>query len=172
MEMPQSLQTIAEIGIAFAGFTGLVTAFRRTSGPLTSIHKYRLRVLLALSFGAMFLSFLPELLEGLQLPLSTLWRTAALAAALYSFVFVWWWSVATRTMMQSAPEIFQRYALARMLTGHVAIFLLLAAVVAGSLAPYRSTVYLAALIWYLAHAAQQFSRMLFIQPRDEAADAF
>jgi hypothetical protein len=167
MEMPQSLQTIAEIAISFAGFTGLVTAFRRTSGPLTLIHKYRLRVLLALSFGAMFLSLSPELLDGLQLPLSTLWRTAALVAALYSFIFVWWWFAATRIMMQSAPEIFHRYALARMFVGHVAIFLLLAAVVAGSLAPYRPTVYLAALIWYLLHAAQQFSRMLFVQPREE-----
>lgn len=37
MNIPQSLQIIADIGIAFAGFSGLIVAFRRNAGPLTNV---------------------------------------------------------------------------------------------------------------------------------------
>jgi hypothetical protein len=63
MLIPDSLQTIAEISIAFAGFTGLVVAMRKNEGPLTPVQKYRLQILLSLAFGAMFLSLLPDLLQ-------------------------------------------------------------------------------------------------------------
>ncbi len=54
MQVPQSLQTIAEISIAFAGFSGLIVALRKNTGPLTEVEKYRLQILLTLAFGAMF----------------------------------------------------------------------------------------------------------------------
>ncbi len=57
-----SLQTIAEISIGLAGFSGLVVALREGSGSLDDIQKYRLRILFSLSFGAMFLSLLPDTL--------------------------------------------------------------------------------------------------------------
>ena len=60
--IPDSLQTIAEISIGLAGFSGLVVALRKGSGPLSDIQKYRLRILFSLSFGAMFLSLLPDTL--------------------------------------------------------------------------------------------------------------
>ena len=62
--IPDSLQTIAEISIGLAGFSGLVVALRKGSGPLDDIQKYRLRILFSLSFGAMFLS-LPEFRRGI-----------------------------------------------------------------------------------------------------------
>jgi len=62
MEIPETLQTIALISVTFAGFSGVVVALRKDSGPLTSVHKYRLQTLLSLSFGALFLSLLPDLL--------------------------------------------------------------------------------------------------------------
>ena len=61
--MPQSLQVIAEVSIAFAGFSGLIVALRKRGGPLTDIQKLRLGVLLGLAFGALFLALLPELLQ-------------------------------------------------------------------------------------------------------------
>jgi hypothetical protein len=166
--IPDSLQTIAQIGIAFAGFSGLVIAFRRNSGPLSVVHKYRLRILLALAFGAMFLALLPDLLQHLDVTPRRLWRVATLVGAAYSCTFLGWWYAASRQMVQLVPEIFSRFALLRMTLGHVAVIALLLAVAAGYLEPYASGVFLAALAWYLLHSAQQFSRMLFIQPHNDS----
>lgn len=167
MYTPDSLQTVAEIGIAFAGFSGLVIAFRRKAGPLTIVHKYRLRVLLALAFGAMFLALLPDLLYSLSMSAPAVWRSASLAALVFSCAFLTWWLVASRHMVRVVPEIFHRWAVVRMATGHVTIVLLLLAAATGLAGRYAAAAFLAALIWYLMHAAQQFSRMLFIQPHND-----
>lgn len=165
--IPDSLQTIAQIGIGFAGFSGLVIAFRRKAGPLSAVHKYRLRVLLALAFGAMFLALLPDLLHHLDVPARRLWRVVTLVAAVYSCAFLAWWYAASRQMLRLVPEIFSRFALLRMTCGHLAVIVLLLATATGYLEPYAPGVYLAALAWYLLHSAQQFSRMLFVQPHGD-----
>jgi hypothetical protein len=169
MNIPESLQTIAEISIAFAGFSGLVVALRRKAGPLTTVQKYRLQVLLALAFGAMFLSLLPELLDNFAVSEERTWRYASAALSLYSIIFVFWWLGRSRQLMRSVPEIFNWFALSRMTTGHILIVLLQLGIVFSLLGDKSSGAYIAGLIWYLIHAAQQFSRMLFVQPR--ASDA-
>jgi hypothetical protein len=165
VDTPPSLQTIAEISIAFAGFSGLVIALRRKAGPLTDVHKYRLRVLLTLAFAAMFLSLLPGLLAEAGVRAPALWVSASAAASLFSIGFLAWWILASRRMMRLVPEIFDRYAVARMAAGHVAIIVALVTVAALA-AGFASAAYIAAMLWYLAHAAQQFSRMLFIHPNN------
>ena len=164
MQIPQSLQTIAEISIAFAGFSGLIVAFRKDTGPLTEIEKYRLQILLALAFGAIFLSFLPELLQNLEMEAQKIWVYSSTALTLYSIAFFSWWIIASRRMMRVVPEIFDWFAFSRMAVGHVAIVSLQVAVIFSWLVDYGAAVYVIALIWYLMHAAQQFVRMLFVQP--------
>lgn len=171
MHIPQSLQTIAEVSIAFAGFSGLIVALRKNIGPLTKIEKYRLQVLLALAFGALFLSFLPEVLDNLELEARYISAYSGLAVCLYSGVFLAWWIRASRNYARAFPEIFQWRVFSRMAAGHAAIiFLQLAAVF--SLIPNKgATAYVIALIWYLIHAAQQFIRMLFVTPNDNEQGA-
>lgn len=165
MQVPQSLQTIAEISIAFAGFSGLIVAFRKNTGPLTEVEKYRLQILLALAFGAMFLSFLPELLQNLEIDVQKIWVYASSALSLYSIVFLIWWISASRRIMRVVPEIFNWFAFSRMAVGHVAIVSLQVAVIFSVLVEKGAAVYVIALIWYLMHAAQQFARMLFVHPK-------
>jgi hypothetical protein len=129
------------------------------------VHKYRLRVLLTLAFAAMFLSLLPGVLAEAGLSAPALWRSASAIASLFSIGFLGWWLVASRRMMQLVPEIFDSFAIVRMAAGHVAIIGVLIAV-ASLAAGFASAAYIAAMIWYLAHAAQQFSRMLFIHPNN------
>jgi preprotein translocase subunit SecY len=169
MDIPQSLQTIAEISIAFAGFSGLVIALRRKAGPLTDVHKYRLRVLLTLAFGAMFLSLLPEILSHYGTGPDTLWARCSLAAMLFSAAFLGWWLLASRRTIRLVPEIFDWFAVSRMATGHTVILILLLGSTGPWLADYGPGPYITALVWYLMHAAQQFSRMLFIQPKSDQA---
>jgi len=161
----QSLQTIAEVSIGLAGFSGLAVALRRNSGPLTEVEKFRLRILLTLAFGAMFLSFLPELLQGLGMKTAVIWICACAALAVYSIVFLAWWVIASRKFSRDFPEIFHWSAFARMSAGHVTVLLLQMAVCLSLVTDKGATIFVLGLIWYLIHAAQQFSRMLFVQPR-------
>jgi hypothetical protein len=166
MHIPQSLQTIAEISIAFAGFSGLIVALRKNTGPLTEVEKYRLQILLTLAFGAMFLSFLPELLENLELEAHDAWLYAGSALCLYSIIFLVWWIYASRRFMRAFPEIFHWSAFSRMAVGHVAIILLQLSAIFSFVTDKGEAAYVISLIWYLIHAAQQFARMLFVQPSD------
>ena len=106
MDIPQSLQIIAEISIGLAGFSGLIVAFRKDAGPLTNVQKYRLQILLALAFGAMFLALLPELLHYMGVPPDRLWGLAALVLSCYSVVFLIWWITASYRLKASVPGIF------------------------------------------------------------------
>jgi hypothetical protein len=134
---------------------------------LTDVHKYRLRVLLALAFGTMFLSLLPELLLLAGAPPQKIWIYASVVAMTFSAVFLAGWLVASRRIVRLVPEIFDWFALSRMAAGHVIIMVLLFASVASNFGEYTSAAFVTALIWYLMHAAQQFSRMMFIQPRND-----
>lgn len=166
MQIPQSLQTIAEISIAFAGFSGLIVALRKNIGPLTELEKYRLQILLALAFGAMFLSFLPEVLKNLRLGALDPWVYAGSALCLYSLIFLVWWVRASRSFARTFPEVFHWSAFSRMAVGHIAIILLQITTIFSLIADKGASAYVIALIWYLIHAAQQFARMLFVQPND------
>ena len=164
--IPDSLQTIAEISIGLAGFSGLVVALRKGSGPLDDIQKYRLRILFSLSFGAMFLSLLPDMLVNFGVPDERVWIVSSAAIFACSFLFIAWWIVSSRRVARIAPEIFNWAAFSTMATGHTIVLLLQLAVMLGLLENRAPGVIALGLIWYLIHAAQQFVRMLFVQPRE------
>ena len=167
MEIPGFFQTIAEIGVAIAGFSGLIITLRRNSGPLTRVQKYRLQVLLLLAFGAMFLSLAPELLQYWRVPAETLWRVYAICLIVYSASFLTWWLSVTYRIRLADPEIFNWFAFFRMVTGHIVVVLLLLVAVLPVQGIPVVAACSAALVWYLVHAAQQFTRMLFVRPRSE-----
>ncbi len=164
--IPDSLQTIAEISIGLAGFSGLVVALRNGAGSLDDIQKYRLRILFSLSFGAMFLSLLPDTLASLGVPDERVWLASSAAIFAYSFVFIAWWIMSSRRIARVAPEIFNWAAFSTMATGHTVVLLLQLSVMLGFLENRAPGVIAVGLTWYLVHAAQQFVRMLFIQPKD------
>lgn len=163
--IPDSLQTIAEVSIGLAGFSGLVVALRKDSGPFDDVQKYRLRLLFSLSFGAMFLSLLPDTLLSFGVPDKRVWFDSAAAIFTYSFLFMAWWIMSSRRVARVAPEIFDWRAFSAMATGHTIIVLLQLAIMLGFLEGRAPGVISLGLIWYLFHAVQQFVRMLFIQPR-------
>ncbi len=169
MEIPGSLQTIAQIGVTFAGFSGLIVAFRKDAGPLTSIHKYRLQVLLSLSFGAMFLSLLPELLVSFCAATECVWKSSSVVLALYSVVFLIWWIKASLQQMKADPGIFNWFAISRMAAGHIVVVLVQLAFVFSMFGIEGPAAYLVGLIWYLLHSAQQFTRMLYVRPKSDLA---
>lgn len=168
MDISNTLPVIAEISIAFAGFSGLIVALRKNPGPLTPVQKYRLQVLLALSFGTLFLSFFPELLRAFGKGEIFVWRFSSIAVMLYSVIFVAWWVVRSLRVARAAPEIFQWFVWSRMLAGHAVIVGLQLWVLLTGNEERVPAAFLAGLIWYLLHAAQQFCRMLFIHVASDA----
>lgn len=165
MATPDSLQTIAEVGIGLAGFSGLIVALRRTSGPLDEIQKFRMSLLFVLAFGAIFLSFLPDLLTSLNVPEQRTWLDASASLFAYSLVLLWWWFGGSRRHAKVVPEIFNWYAFTLMSVGHVIVVVLQFAVMLGLFETRAPGIFMLGLTWYLIHAAQQFVRMLYIQPR-------
>ena len=165
-EIPDSFQTIAEIALGLAGFSGLVVVLRRNAGPLDTIQKYRMSVLFALAFGAMFLALMPDLIVNLGAGEQTFWRYTASVFSMYSLFFLWWWVVPSRRIAQKAPEIFNWYVFNTMLAGHIVVFALQALLALGFFAGREPGLYSLGLTWYLVHSAQQFIRMLFISPRN------
>jgi hypothetical protein len=164
--IPDSLQTIAEISIGLAGFSGLIVALRKNPGPLTDVQKYRLKILFAMTFGAMFLSLLPDLLLNFQVSDDRIWFNSSAAMFVYSLFFVIWLILGARRVAKVAPEIFDWVVFSSLTAGHLTVLLLQLAVVMGLIEGRAPGAYSLGLIWYLIHAAQQFVRMLFILPRN------
>ena len=165
MDSLETLTTIAEIGIALAGFSGLIVVLRKSSGPLNAIEKYRMAVLLATAFGAMFLALMPGALLHLGLADDILWRTSSAFLTAFSFAFVICWVLSSRRFFNVAREIFSVPAFSLMTVGHLTNMVLQLSVTLGLWGGGKPGVYLLGLIWLLAHASQQFVRMLFIQPK-------
>jgi len=170
MNLPGALQTIAEVGIGLAGFSGLLVALRKSSGPLSDVHKYRMRILFALTFGALFLSLMPEVLLALEISNNNPWAYCSLAMIVYSAGFLYWWIASSRRIAQMVPEIFHWRAFSIMSAGHVLNLILQSVVIFSLIDSGYAGIFLVGLIWYLMHASQQFIRMLFIQP-DELPNA-
>lgn len=168
MDISNALQVIAEVSIAFAGFSGLIVALRKNPGPLTQVQKYRLQVLLALSFGALFLSFFPELLRAFGRGEPSIWAVASTTLTLYSAVFVSWWVLGSRRTARTAPEIFHWFAWSRMLAGHILVISLQVFVLLAGRHDLVPAAFLTGLVWYLLHATQQFCRMLFVHVASDA----
>jgi hypothetical protein len=77
MEEGENLRTLAEVAIALAGFTGVVAVLgRRASGAWPPLDLLRLHMLLATSVGVLMLSFIPALLEALNISGTSLWQIA------------------------------------------------------------------------------------------------
>ena len=164
--IPESLQTISEISIGLAGFSGLIVALRKNPGPLTDVQKYRLKILFAMTFGAMFLSLLPDLLLNFAVPGERIWFDASAAMFTYSLFFIIWLIAGARRVAKVAPEIFDWVVFSSLTGGHIIVLLLQLGVVTGFIEGRAPGAYTLGLIWYLIHAAQQFTRMLFILPRN------
>ena len=83
------LQTIAEIAIALAGFTGVVAYLgERARGEWRAVDLFRFKNLLTCSIAALLLSFAPILIHKLGALESTAWRwSSGMTAAILVVVF-------------------------------------------------------------------------------------
>jgi len=79
MEHQDYLNLVAELAVAFAGFTGIVAAFRFRGTSLNAAEMGNFSTMLRASISALFLSLLPYLLHQFINNSDVAWRGAAAA---------------------------------------------------------------------------------------------
>jgi hypothetical protein len=76
------LQTMAQIAVAFVGFSGIVAAFSRQPGRWGSLDLLRAQNLIIVGLSAMFFALLPSGLDAADLAERTIWRGSSATMAL------------------------------------------------------------------------------------------
>jgi hypothetical protein len=155
----ESLLTAAiEVGIALAGFSGIVAVLgRRTEGGWSIADKIRLQLLLQTSFSTILFAMLPLFLLSMRIAPSSIWRISSGIWLVYIAVDVpVRMRQIARSREESAETISTRYV-ASLAAGLMAVFLvqLLNAVSLAQAWPH-----LLAVIWTIVVAFIQFIRLL------------
>ena len=74
MEASESLTTFAELAMALAGFTGLLTAFQRKQIAWSEQERFRIRMLLMVCFGIIVFALSPKIFVDSAVAEERMWR--------------------------------------------------------------------------------------------------
>ena len=100
MEQSDVLFALAEVSVAFAGFSGVVAAFgRRDPGTWSFAERMRFNGLIETSLAALFFCVVPFCLSALHLSDAHVWRTASALFAAYLVVS----TILNRRRFRAAP---------------------------------------------------------------------
>lgn len=78
IDIANALSMFAEVAIGLAGFSAILVALSGKPHQWTPVDAFRIRNILAFSFQAVFLSFIPFVLTFFSLPGSTVWQISLL----------------------------------------------------------------------------------------------
>ena len=163
MNGSEILTTVAQLGAAVTGFSGIAIAFNRHPGRLGDFEAFRVSILFANSLAAVFLALLPFPCFYLGWQESRIWQTTSGAVALFEVVFLTTHFPRARRFVRSHRELFNLKLLMFVTVSHaangVAQFFNAAGYFEAKLA-----VFVFGLLWILFHSAFQFGRILFVQP--------
>jgi hypothetical protein len=152
------LQTLAEVGISLAGFTGIVAVLGRRSDGEWAPHEWlRLAMMLNFSFGSVFFAFLPLLFVAVGAREPGAW--AASSALLAAFLLVSYGIIVRRVLQLGdvARSEFPRWAGVTVGAGTLVVFGLQTS---NALGPSGFGLYFVGMLWLVAAAALQFYRLL------------
>lgn len=155
---------IAQLGLGLAGFSGVVVSFGGSS-RMDEVVMFRLGVLLAPAFGAVFQSLLPPILAGAGLSDQTVWRISAATLAIGSIIFLSWLIDQGRRWRPRYPIFFHPVLYLGVRIGYIINVVLQVAMAAGLWGSAAEGIYTAGLSWLLLHGSLQFARLLFVRPR-------
>ena len=154
------LLTTAQIGMALAGFAGLVTLLGRPGlREGFELNEIRFRSMIELSLFLVGFALLPFLPAELGLDRTTLWRAGCAVYALAALVFLAHSTLRNRRLL-GRVVIAGGATVALFAVGAILAALLVLAA-AGGFAGHEASVYLAALFLHLGAAAFFFIRLLY-----------
>jgi len=106
VEHQDLLQTFAEVAVAFAGFSAVVSIFdRRAADDDPRVRHYRVRVMVEYSLCVSIFAFVPYLLNAVFASEAVAWRMASALLAVF-------WSAIGLSARHRARRIFERSAFA------------------------------------------------------------
>ena len=157
------LTTIAQLGAAVTGFSGIAIAFNRHPGRLGDFEAFRVSILFANSLAAVFLALIPFAFYHLGWSEGMVWRTCSGAFALFEIAFITAHFFPVRRFIRQHRESFNLALLTFVTCGHV---LNGVAQLLGATGVFERAlaVYVFGLLWILFHSTFQFGRILFVQP--------
>jgi len=169
--IPESLLTIAELALGLAGFSGVILVFSGSPDAMHPMDRLRMRLLLAMSLGAMILGVLPSGIALLGAEGDTLWRicSGAMVVTLAPIAMVFFLDyrnigkahpreLATGAMGGGAAAIVAA-------VGGAAMSLLALAHLLGVLPGHGRAIFFFFVLWLLAMAAFLFTSLIFVRPR-------
>ena len=162
------LTTIAQLGAAVTGFSGIAIAFNRHPGRLDEFEAFRVSILFANSLAAVFLALIPFAFYHLGWPESTVWRTCSGVFAFFEVVFIATHFPPARRFVRQHRELFNVGLLTLVTCGHTVNCLAQLLSVTGVF-ERTLAVYVFGLLWLLFQSVFQFGRILFVQPASGGA---
>ena len=84
--MHDSLIAFAELALARAGFTGLLTAFQRRKMNLSDQERFRIRMLLLVCFGIMAFALLPKVFVDSAIAEDRMWRLLTIGWSFFAIL--------------------------------------------------------------------------------------
>lgn len=164
MQAESFLLTVAQAGIALAGFSALISAFRRGDVQLTPLENYGRNMILEMGLVAALFALIPFPTEQLLILFgfaAGVWRLSSAAMV----IFLIGWGVLNFTRYQKVISAYPSGALPtqigfNMILGLIGAFLVLNVFFFGS-----ASFYMIGLIWMLALSGVQFLGFVYSAAR-------
>jgi len=162
------LTTIAQLGVAITGFTGIAIAFNRHPGRLGEFEAFRVSILFSNSLAGVFLALLPFAFFHLGWTEHQIWRTLSAAFAIFELIFLVTHFPPARRFTREYPKAVNYKLLTLVTVGHV-VNGVVQTLNASGFTDRELSVFIFGLLWVLFHSAFQFGRILFVQPEPGGA---
>ena len=162
MEHSDILLTLAEVGIAFAGFTGLAAVFGSArAGVDPSVHYARFRSMIESALLLVIFSMAPLMVATSQLHSDAVWRLSGLLFA-SAWLFQTLVVLARLRRLALGVAAFNRLLSAVLVGGALVAQGALFASAAGIFPASTGSIYVVGLAWLLVHSAIVFLRVLLV----------
>jgi len=155
-----AFQSLAEFGIALAGFTSIVIVFGQRDGEFHPADRFRVFTALVLSLGAAFLALVPVGLDLVGVPSAAVWR----ASSLVLVVYLGWYSVIAEIRPAAARIVLSSRLRNLFRTLRLAAIVSSILNASGVFFSPQAGVYFFAVLCPLAIGAIVFVRVVFIRP--------
>lgn len=106
METSDVLSVLAEVSVAFAGFAGIVTAFRRrTPDHWNALDRFRFRFMVEFSLVTLFLSLLPFFVLAFDVAEARVWAWCSVPLAVGALVYLLRSAVSVRRLLAAGLDV-------------------------------------------------------------------
>lgn len=164
MDETQSLQTIAQLAIGLAGFTGLVSAVQSGAHKSSREATLKVRQLLETSLGVAFYAFLPILIIPIVAAPDIAWRLSNAILALAHIITL---AISiSRANQLGGAVVGKSGPLLHLLRIGGFFTIVLNVFAALNIVPWHSTTYLIGLLYLLLIAAHTFIKLLLTDDSD------